>query len=143
MKVTYAPKGDPEQTWDWDPDAVSVVEAEAIERRVDATWDEFRVLVMKGSSRARRVLLWHLLKREHPPLKLDDVDFRVGEVKVEMDRAELQDMRDRIAESKRLDEDERDKVLSALDDQIDKAPGGTATPPGKAPSKSAAASTPG
>ena len=144
MKVTYSPREETVQTWDWDPDRVSVIEAEAIEKRLggDVPWDKFKLAVMQGQARARRVLLWHLLKRAHPPLRLDDVDFAVGELSVEMDRDELLAFRAKVVDSAAIDDDERDRMLRGLDAQLAETTGDTEAP-GKALSKTSVAATAG
>lgn len=133
MYVNYRPDGQPAQKFEFVPDKVMADEAELIELRFDQTWDQFLVAVMSGSMRARRILLWHLLRGAHPTLNLDDVRFVVGEVQVEFDRTELQKMYDEAATSGAVPEAKREMVLATLKAELDKAPAGTA--PGKAPSK--------
>lgn len=83
------------------------------------TWDEFQKAILGGSIAARRVLLWHLLKREHPPLRLDDVSFRTGEVEVEFEKCELVDLRAQLIRRDRMvSEEDRDRALRAIDAQI-------------------------
>lgn len=117
--VTYRPEGDPAQRWSFDPKQVISGEAEAIEKRSESTWDEFQKAILSGSIRARRVLLWHLLKKTHPPLRFDDVSFRAGEVEVEFEKHELQELRSEILKKDKLVSDEdRDKAIAAIDAQI-------------------------
>lgn len=119
MIVTYRPSGETPQRWTFDPKAVISGEAEAIEKRVAMTWDEFQKAILGGSIAARRVLLWHLLKREHPPLRLDDVSFRTGEVEVEFEKCELVDLRAQLIRRDRMvSEEDRDRALRAIDAQI-------------------------
>jgi len=120
--VTYAPDGQEPQRWDWDPTKVRAVEAELIEKRFNGTWDSFRMAVLEGSVRARRVLLWHLLKRQHPILRLGDVDYGLGELTVEMTRAELMEFRGAVVKAKGITDEEREKALRALDAEIESAP---------------------
>lgn len=131
MIVTYTPDGGEKQEWEWNPDKVRAVEGELIEKRFGDTHDKFKVAVQSGSIKARRVLLWHLLKRAHPTLRHEDVDFDADELKVEMTRFELEQMKDRVVKAKGMDESERDKMLAALDSEIETAPSGGAE--GKAP----------
>lgn len=119
MIVTYTPDGDPVQRWTFDPKHVIAGEAEAIEKRAESTWDEFQKAILSGSIRARRVLLWHLLKKAHPPLRFDDVTFRTGEVEVEFEKHELEALRGQIVKRDKLvSDDDRDKALSAIDAQL-------------------------
>lgn len=119
MKVTYSPEGEGVQTWDFVPDKVRQSEAELAERRFGGTWNEFRVAAVKGDSRARRVLLWHLMRRQHHTLRYEDTpDFALGELKVEMTRGELVALREQVDKSSHP---ERDSILAALDSEIDTA----------------------
>lgn len=123
MFVKYTPKGDKAQRFEWDPDQVRAGEAEAIEKRFGDTWDNFRVSVMQGSVRARRILLWHLLKRQHPALSLDDVDFATGELIVEYSKTELAAV---LAEVEKnvdaIPEGQRQMVLDRLHAELAAAP---------------------
>lgn len=118
MFVTYQPSDGERQRWEWDPDRVRQSEAEMVEKRYGKTWDQFKAGVMSGDSKARRVLLWHLLRREHHTLRYEDTpDFYVGELVVEFSTGELAVMRDRIMKAN-IPEDEREQMLTALDIQM-------------------------
>lgn len=122
MIVTYTPEGGQEQRWQFDPRAVKARQAEDIERRYGNGWAAWVNSVRDGSAAARRVLLWHLLRRDHPALRFDDTpDFAMGELLVELDTAELQAMRDRAAGNTDLDAEVRDEVLAAIDAEIKEA----------------------
>jgi hypothetical protein len=118
VKVTYnAGEGEP-RVWDFDPDEVPQSQAEIIEKRYGQLWDSFLSDVRQGSARARRVLLWHLLRREHHTLRLEDTpDFKMGQVKVEHSVEELLRVRDRVAKAN-LDPEEKDGMLAMLDVEI-------------------------
>lgn len=121
MIVTYAPEDGDRQRWDWDPDRVRTSEAEIVEKRYGKSWDQFKASVMQGESKARRVLLWHLLRREHHTLKFEDLpDFYTGELQVEFTTSELTVIRDRVAKAK-MSESEREDMLTALDLQMTEA----------------------
>lgn len=119
MIVTYTPDGGEPQRFRFDPKIVMSGEAEAIEKRAESTWDEFQKAIMSGSIRARRVLLWHLLKKTHPPLRFDDVTFRAGDVELEYERHELEDLRAQILKrDKMVSDEDRDRALTAIDAQL-------------------------
>lgn len=64
------------------------------------------------------MLLWHLLREQHPTLRYEDTpDFRRKQLKVEFSRGELKVMRDQIAE-KVGDAAERQVALDLLDKEI-------------------------
>lgn len=138
MIVTYSPEGDEPQRFEFEPDKVRSVQAEVIEKKFDGTWDAFRMAVLEGSVRARRVLLWHLLKTRHVTLRLEDVDFAVGELVVEMTRAELVEFRDATVKASGITEEQREQALARLDAEIATAPGDVE---GKARSKKNASVT--
>jgi len=128
MKVTYAPAGADPQVWDFEPDEVTQSQAELIEKRYGRNWDQFLQDARQGSAKARRVLLWHLLRQTHHTLRVEDVpDFRMGDVKVEHTVAELIELRDRVLKSS-LDAEEKDNILTALDIEISNAMGDEVEP---------------
>ncbi len=138
MIVTYTPDGDQAQAqrWEFDPDEVRASQAEMIEKRFGDPYDKFRAGVQMGNSKARRVLLWHLMARDHHTLRYEDTpDFRVGELRVEHTRPELLALRERVAKMGGVDDETREQVLAALDGDIEAAPevgdgdGGKATSP--------------
>ncbi len=91
MFVTYAPEdgGDP-QTWDFNPGRVRSSEQVIVEKQYGGTWAEFVVGVQGRQALARRVLLWHLTRREHPAHAFRDTpDFYDDELKIEQTFAEL------------------------------------------------------
>lgn len=95
MFVTYRPEGSDEpQEWVVYPLRMRVSEQEAIERASGMSFGAWTLAVQSGSSTARRVLLWILMRREHPVVKLADVDFAWDELDVENCREEMVAMRD-------------------------------------------------
>ncbi|WIM97707.1 hypothetical protein ACTOB_001255 [Actinoplanes oblitus] len=136
MFVTYSPEDGDQQRWEFNPDRVRQSKAEMIEKRYGANWDQFRAGVQSGDSRARRVLLWHLMSMEHPAMRIEDVpDFCMGELKVEHSRGELVMLRDRLAKAN-IPESDREQMLTALDIEITDAMASEADE-GKATSNSA------
>ncbi|WIM97842.1 hypothetical protein ACTOB_001396 [Actinoplanes oblitus] len=131
MKVTYTPGEGDVQIWDFDPDQVPQSQAEMIERRYGSgpgQWDAWVDDCRRGGARARKILLWHLLRQTHHTLRFEDVpDFRMGQVKVEHSLEELLTIRDRVLKSN-LTTDEKDGVLAALDLEITEQMGDDAPP---------------
>lgn len=116
MKVTYSLIGEPDTVFEFDPDRVRMSECEMMEKRYGGTFTELRAGITQGNAKARRVLLWHLLRRTHHTLRYEDTpDFAFGDLKVEHELHELVDMRDRIARSNHA---RKDELLSALDLEI-------------------------
>lgn len=115
MHVTYTPEDGDRQEWDFNPGRVRSSEARVLEKVFGENWETFTVGVQSGNIGARRVMLWHLLRLQHPMLRYDDVpDFYTDELVVEFSTAELAPMLDRMRKAN-LPEDKREQVLAALD----------------------------
>lgn len=121
MHITYAPEDDAPQTWEFDPGKVRASVAEVIEKRYGGTFDEFQAGVQQGQMRARRVLLWHLLTRQHATLRFEDTpDFYADSVKVQYGTQELERIRDAVAKAP-LDTEKRDLMLAGIDSEMAEA----------------------
>jgi hypothetical protein len=121
MHVTYAPEDGDRQEWDFDPGRTRAGDAEQIERQYEATWELFQIGVQTGSMRARRILLWALIRRQHPKLRLADLpDFYSDELTVEYSTRELDDMRERIAKAT-MPDSQREAALVAIELEMSKA----------------------
>ncbi|WP_163553044.1 hypothetical protein, partial [Candidatus Frankia alpina] len=118
MYLTYQPEGSDEpQRWPYDPrKTFRAVEREMIERRSSMTYAEWSKAVLNGSSLARRVLLFMLLKREHPTTRYEDVDFAWDEVRLEYSRQEITEMRGQLGE--RFQGQDLLDAQAALDEEI-------------------------
>lgn len=83
MFVTYTPdKGDALEFTVY-PAEMRFSEQEAVEKASGMEFSAWTLAVQTGSARARRVLLWVLMRREHPKLLLGDVDFSPRELLIE------------------------------------------------------------
>lgn len=90
MHVTYAPEGGDQQSWDWDPKRVRVSEQVIVEKQYGDSWSTFVQGALSGQAAARRVLLWHLIRRDHPAHQLRDTpDFMGFELVVTQSFAEI------------------------------------------------------
>jgi choline dehydrogenase-like flavoprotein len=119
--LIYKPEGSDEpQRWRYIPRKMMSAEREWIERRTERTWSEFTKDVVAGSSLCRRALLYVFLKRDHPGVKWDDVDFAWDELTLQYSKAELIQIRETAAEA--ATGEEREMVLARLDEQIAEAP---------------------
>ena len=131
MKLIYRPEGGEEQTWVFRPEKLRSVEAEAIERVTDWTYDEFASAFLRDSIRARRALLWILRKRSTPTLRFVDVDFAIDELQVRFDDEELAQMaarRDELAQDDPTRE-VLDDLLATYDAERADAAGPKGNPP--------------
>lgn len=119
MIVTYTPGEGERREWEYKSADLPSGEAEDIEDAVGITFDEWQAKLLQGGAKARRALLWVLLKRDNPSLKFADVSFRLGELAVEFDREEKRQIRAELEKSKDLSEQARAQALRMLDDDED------------------------
>ncbi|MFJ8081962.1 hypothetical protein ACIQ6Y_15260 [Streptomyces sp. NPDC096205] len=120
MYLVYSPEGNDEpQRFKYNPRKIMSAERENIERLTSRNWSQFTKDVIEGSSVCRRVLLYTFLKREHPTVKYDDVDFAWDELRLEYSKAELIEMRDTVAEN--ASGEQRAAILAKLDEEIAEA----------------------
>ncbi|WP_460067396.1 hypothetical protein [Streptomyces sp. YKOK-I1] len=120
MYLVYSPEGQAEPTrWKYNPRKIMSAEREWIERRTERNWSDFTKDVVQGNSLCRRALLFVFLKRDHPTVKWDDVDFAWDELKLEYTKAELIEIRATVADS--ATGEERETVLAKLDGEIAEA----------------------
>lgn len=133
MFVTFKPENGDAQQWEFNPRRVRAAQCVMIEKRYGKPWSVFTTHLMQGSMEARQVLLWHLIRLDHPSLRWEDTpDFYADELEVEFSRSELEELRAAVATARgSLTEAERADALATIDGEIEKAP--TALDAGKAP----------
>lgn len=134
MIVTYHPEGSAEPTvWTVNLGKFRAGEMEAIEDVTKMAFGtEYRQALYYGNARARRALLWTLQRRDHPVLKIRDVDFADDELKVELDKSEWAALRAQVVKASPVDDPQVEQALQTIDVQIADAP----EAPGKAPTPS-------
>lgn len=129
MKVIYKPEGQQPREWVFDPRRMRAIDAEGIERRWNgepATIEGWRAAVLQGSARARRLLLWLMLRGDDPKIRFEDVNPYLGEIDVDLDVGELTEIRDQLAARKFKTQELRDAQearLSQLDQFIEEEGG--------------------
>ncbi|WP_329274780.1 hypothetical protein [Streptomyces sp. NBC_01451] len=120
MYLIYHPEGSDEPTrFKYNPRKLMSAEREMLERKTDKDFSDFTSAVLSGNSLCRRALLYMYLKREHPGIKWDAVDFSWDELKLEYSKQELTKMREAVSEN--TSGDERAATLANLDEQIETA----------------------
>ncbi|MEU9597204.1 hypothetical protein AB0E06_10370 [Streptomyces sp. NPDC048109] len=118
MKITYSPEDGEPQVFDYNPNRLMSAEREALEKRTGRAFNEFAMGVLKGDALCRRALLHVLLKRQHPTIAFDDVDFCWDELTVEMTKGEITLAVERLRE-KNGNDDLIEGMLSGYDDAPD------------------------
>lgn len=120
MYLVYKPEGSEEpKRWKYSPKRLMSSEREMLERRTGKNFSEFTTDVVKGNSQCRRALLFMYLKREHPGVRYEDVDFAWDELDLEYSKGELLEMRKAVVDS--VPADQLEAVLEQLDQEIDDA----------------------
>jgi hypothetical protein len=119
MFIRWQAEGETEPTvFEFDPDEVTSKEGQAIEKAMGGNAPSFEMwleLVRVGNIKARTILLWFLLQKEHPKTTLADVpDFKRKQLKVEMSVAELQELRTKMSKQKM-----EDGIREAFEAQFD------------------------
>jgi len=116
MHVTWDPEdGSEQQTWVFTPEDITRKQGEKIEKHAGTTFDQWTIGLRTGDLTARAVLLWHMLTQVHPTLRFEDVpDFRVRQLKVQMDVAELKDLWEK-AKKTRMKPDVREAFESQFE----------------------------
>lgn len=134
MFLIYKPEGQEQPTrWRYNPRrGLLAVERENIERRCGLAYAEFTQQVLKGSSLCRRALLYTFLRRDHPGVRWEDVQFEWDELSLEYTRQEWQQMRDAAVERLHGEElaaalEEFDRHIAEADDDPEES--GKALPP--------------
>lgn len=124
MFVKYTPEnpadGDP-QEWTFEPGRVRATEGQVILREFgQKSWDVFVNGVKSNDLHARRVLLWHLLRRQHPLMKFADTpDFYADEFEIEFSSVELTQIRDGVEKASQAElPANKEMMLAALDEEI-------------------------
>ncbi|MFI8278521.1 hypothetical protein ACIGBH_27345 [Streptomyces sp. NPDC085929] len=120
MYLVYRPDGSDEpQRWEYNPRKIMSAEREALEKRTGKDFSDFTKAVANGNSGCRRALLHMYLKRSHPGIRYEDVDFAWDELTLVQTRAELQFIREQAAEH--ASPEQREAILEGLDKAIAEA----------------------
>lgn len=94
MKFEYTPEGSEPRHFEFEPDEMDEVEAEAIEAVGGEQWEAFGEwvnLIYKGGFRAWRAALWIQLRRDNPQLQFDQVKLKVRELQLQLDSSESEE----------------------------------------------------
>lgn len=116
MFVTWDPEdGSEVVTFDFDEGDVGSKEAIRIEKAYGEGWESWLNGLRIKEAAARRCLLWWWLTQTHPHLPFRDVpDFKMRQLKVEMNSGEIRSLTKRMLLMK-MDDDKRDMLQQALE----------------------------
>lgn len=123
MYLTYKPSGGEgeSQEFIFIPGQCDNFDSEAIENATAWTWEEFLMNLRKGSVKARRALLWILLRRVHRGLQLRDVHFKNSEVELEYDKNEMQDLINGFRDQPEQPGMDKGSILEMMELEVQKA----------------------
>jgi hypothetical protein len=116
--LIYMPQDGERQEFPFKPNRLLSVEAEAIEDVGGESWSshaEWWSKLGAGNFKARRALLWVMLRRANPRLRFAEVVIYVDELLLDYDEDERARIRERI-ESSDMDANEKAANLRLLDD---------------------------
>lgn len=114
MLITYTPAGAEPREWTFRPLDITSREAELVEDYLGLTFAQWSARFYAGSVKARRAALWLLLRREQPNLHLDDVEFRMTELRVGYDGSENAELRRQVQDDPDLDDETRARLLAQI-----------------------------
>jgi hypothetical protein len=95
MLVVYEPHGGTPEEFPFKSDELMSFDAEAIEDVGGPTWDSYAAFIdklMNDNFKARRALLWVMLRRKNPKLRFADLVVQVDELHMAFDADELRDI---------------------------------------------------
>ncbi|MER7002204.1 hypothetical protein ABT297_04035 [Dactylosporangium sp. NPDC000555] len=142
MFLVYKPEDGDAQRWTVQLGKLRSGEIEQIEKLTGFDFGtDYKTRLMRGNALARRALLFTMLRRAHPRTRFADVDFADDELTLEMDVAELTELRTAIEEADALSDDERKLAISQIDRQLAEAADEGREPEGKAPTPSSDVAT--
>ena len=119
MYLVYTPDGGDEQRWEYNPRKLRATEREMLEKRTELNFTEFTSKVLEGNSLCRRALLFLFLRRQHPKIRWEDVDFAWDELRLEFSKQELMQLRERVQQT--LTGSDLEVALAKLDEEIEEA----------------------
>lgn len=120
MLVIYAPENGAREEYPFRPNTIRVSESEMIEKRAGCSFEEWVGRVISGHAGARRVLLWHCIRRTHPALRFEDTpDFAWSELTIERELDELLKIRAAVEANRTLSDEDKAEALDSIDADIE------------------------
>lgn len=119
MYVKWDPAdGSAPTEFEFDPEDMMSRDAVLVEKEYGQPIEMWVNGLRAKEAKARRILLWWHMRQAHPQLPFKDVpDFRMRQMTVEMNVAELRELWKNIARSK-MDEERRDQLQVAFETSI-------------------------
>jgi|1186.fasta_scaffold26473_2 hypothetical protein len=115
MLITYRPAGGEPRDWSFQPRELSSLEAEDVEDATGYAFPLFQSQFYAGRTRARRAVLWVLLRREDPALRFDDVQYGMAELGFHWDGGtETTELARQVEIDPDIDEETRTRILAEL-----------------------------
>lgn len=144
MILTFTPGEGDVQRWEIQLGRFRVGEMKAIDKATGLRFGStFKQALLEGDTSARQALLWVLQRRQHPTLKLDDVDFADDELTLEFQRPELVEILAGLESAPGIPEDQREAAAAAIRAQLAELDDEPDDAEGKAPASSSSATSTG
>lgn len=123
MLLTYTPEGADPRTWDVSPNKMPLPEVKAVQRASGLKFGEWADALVSADVDLIHALVWAMLKRQVPTLTIEQVDFTMDQISLDLSPAEVAQARDalRAKKDRTPDEDEALAELEAMtaDDEGD------------------------
>ena len=115
MLITYRPADGEPREWSFIPRDLTSLEAEDVEDATGWSFPVFQAQFYAGRTRARRAVLWILLRREQPELRFADVQYGMSELGFHWTGGtETTELAKQVEVDPDLDEETRARILADL-----------------------------
>lgn len=115
MNVIFKSEQYGDREWlSFKPDRMLSTDSEAIEGVTQLTFVQWGQALLNGSSICGRALVWILLRKENRALRFRDVDFPIGDLRIELDDEEKARVRAELRRNDDLSDEDKQQILVAL-----------------------------
>jgi len=95
--ISYSPDGGDKQIFRFDPNRIMSPEAEQIERKAGKPYGQAVADAQAGGITSRKAILWVLLRRQHPTLRYEDLNFAWADLELAYTVEELAEITDGLS----------------------------------------------
>jgi len=116
LKITYTPRDDKPQVYEYDSDDMLMSEVTAIEKAAGTTLEIVELHAQAGGMTERLILLWACMRQSNPFLRLGQLEstVRKSELLLEFSPKDREALRERVRKS-RVSDQEKAAVYDQLD----------------------------
>lgn len=117
-RLIYTPEGAEPRTYDFAFGRIMIAERKAIEKACGMPWDDVKQGFFQNDGAVIHAVLWVLLKRDLPTLRLDQVEFCEDEIERDLNDDEARAMLAELEAQSCLD-DAAARVVDELRERLD------------------------